>query len=260
MRQLLIVIFSQLDYFKLMGTVVQLKKSINNSYSELKSSVEDKLFLVEEKIKTKLLSKVELVDEMTKYHLRTGGKRLRALLTLISAKICGYTKGSRDINLAACVELIHAATNAVQNDLGRCLIETTYTLYLDKWPGREIQLPYPPLLSVTHIKYYGDATETLDTLSTDDYTVSTSGDPGVVWLNEDKDWPDLMDRPTPIEIKFKAGYGSDADDVPAAIAAAVTMTAAYFFDQPLPVITGTIATELPLGVSRLIDSERFQRY
>ena len=93
-----------------MGTVVQLKNRINNSYSELKNSVEDKLILVEEKIKTKLLSKVELVDEMTKYHLRTGGKRLRALLTLISAKICGYTKGSRDINLAACVELIHAAT------------------------------------------------------------------------------------------------------------------------------------------------------
>jgi len=93
-----------------MGTVVQLKNRINNSYLELKNSVDEKLILVEEKIKAKLLSKVELVDEMTKYHLRTGGKRLRALLTLISAKICGYTKGSRDINLAACVELIHAAT------------------------------------------------------------------------------------------------------------------------------------------------------
>jgi len=93
-----------------MGTVVQLKNRINNSYLELKNSVDEKLILVEEKIKTKLLSKVELVDEMTKYHLRTGGKRIRALLTLISAKICGYTKGSRDINLAACVELIHAAT------------------------------------------------------------------------------------------------------------------------------------------------------
>ena len=34
-----------------MGTVVQLKKQINNSYSELKNSVEDKLVLVEEKIK-----------------------------------------------------------------------------------------------------------------------------------------------------------------------------------------------------------------
>ncbi len=93
-----------------MGTVVQLKNKINNSYSELKSSVEDKLILVEERIKSKLSSKVELVDEMTSYHLRTGGKRLRSLLTLGSAKLCGYQKGSRDVNLAACVELIHAAT------------------------------------------------------------------------------------------------------------------------------------------------------
>ncbi len=93
-----------------MGTVVQLKNKINNSYSELKNSVEDKLILVEERIKSKLSSKVELVDEMTSYHLRTGGKRLRALLTLGSAKLCDYQKGSRDVNLAACVELIHAAT------------------------------------------------------------------------------------------------------------------------------------------------------
>ena len=93
-----------------MGTVVHLKKQINNSYLELKNSVDEKLILVEEKIKSKLSSKVSLVDEMTNYHLRTGGKRLRALLTLGSAKICGYSKGSRDVNLAACVELIHAAT------------------------------------------------------------------------------------------------------------------------------------------------------
>ena len=93
-----------------MGTVVQLKKQLNDSYLDLKSSVEDKLVLVEEKIASKLVSKVDLVHKMTEYHIKTGGKRLRALLTLESAKLCGYTKGSRDINLAACVELIHAAT------------------------------------------------------------------------------------------------------------------------------------------------------
>ena len=93
-----------------MGTVVQLKNQINNSYGELKNSVDEKLALVEEKIKLKLSSKVSLVDEMTSYHLRTGGKRLSALLTLGAAKICGYSKGSRDVNLASCVELIHAAT------------------------------------------------------------------------------------------------------------------------------------------------------
>ena len=93
-----------------MGTVVQLKNQINDSYFQLKDSVEEKLILTEEKIKSKLISDVQLVQKMTDYHLKTGGKRLRALLTLGTAKMCGYSKGSRDINLAACVELIHSAT------------------------------------------------------------------------------------------------------------------------------------------------------
>ena len=93
-----------------MGSVVQLKNKINNSYFQLKNSVEDRLILVEEKINSKLESNVDLVQKMTNYHLSTGGKRLRALLTLGSSKLCGYAKGTRDINLAACVELIHSAT------------------------------------------------------------------------------------------------------------------------------------------------------
>ena len=93
-----------------MGTVIQLKNQINNSYFQLKDSVENRLLLVEEKIKLKLSSDVELVKKMTDYHIDTGGKRLRALLTLGSAKLCNYYKGTRDINLAACVELIHSAT------------------------------------------------------------------------------------------------------------------------------------------------------
>tara|TARA_Y100000590_G_scaffold240570_1_gene270513 strand:- start:645 stop:1658 length:1014 start_codon:yes stop_codon:yes gene_type:complete len=93
-----------------MGTVVQLKNQINDTFAELKDSVDDKLTLVEERIKNKLVSKVNLIEKMTDYHLATGGKRLRALLTLCSAKLCGYIKGGRDINLAACIELIHAAT------------------------------------------------------------------------------------------------------------------------------------------------------
>jgi len=93
-----------------MGTVVKLKSQVNDSYFQLKDSVEDKLVLTEEKIKSKLTSDVELVQKMTEYYIETGGKRLRALLTLGTAKLCGYSKGSRDVNLAACVELIHSAT------------------------------------------------------------------------------------------------------------------------------------------------------
>ena len=112
-----------------MGTVIQLKKQINNSYFDLKNSVEEKLILVEEKIKNKLSSEVDLVQKISNYHIETGGKRLRALLALQSSKLCGYLKGGRDINLAACVELIHEATllhdDVIDNDSMRRGKETS---------------------------------------------------------------------------------------------------------------------------------------
>ena len=69
-----------------------------------------KLTKVETLIQLKLKSDVNLIEKMTHHHLDSGGKRLRALLTLGSAKLSGYELGERDINLAACVELIHSAT------------------------------------------------------------------------------------------------------------------------------------------------------
>jgi len=93
-----------------MGSVIKLSKKINNSYLELKKSVEDKLVMVDERIQQKLQSNVNLVKQMSSYHLDTGGKKLRALITLGASKLCGYYKGSRDVNFAACVELIHSAT------------------------------------------------------------------------------------------------------------------------------------------------------
>tara|TARA_B100000214_G_scaffold354072_1_gene310638 strand:+ start:61 stop:1074 length:1014 start_codon:yes stop_codon:yes gene_type:complete len=93
-----------------MGSVIKLSKKINNSYLELKKSVEDKLVMVDERVEQKLQSNVDLVKKMSSYHLDTGGKKLRALITLGSSKLCGYRGGSRDVNFAACVELIHSAT------------------------------------------------------------------------------------------------------------------------------------------------------
>jgi len=93
-----------------MGSVIPLKKEINNSYLELKNSLESKLHEVNQRIKYKLASEINLIHKMTDYHFKSGGKRIRPLLTLGSAKLCGYINGNRDINLAACVELIHNAT------------------------------------------------------------------------------------------------------------------------------------------------------
>ena len=94
-----------------MGSVIPLKKSANSAYLDLKNLVNNRLVEVEKLIEVKLDSKVSLIKKMSDYHLKSGGKRLRALLTLGSAKLAGYDqKGTRDVNLSACVELIHSAT------------------------------------------------------------------------------------------------------------------------------------------------------
>ena len=93
-----------------MGSVIPLKKSANSAYLELKNLLGNKLENVEGLIELKLKSEVDLIEKMSDHHLQSGGKRLRALLTLGSAKLSGYELGERDVNLAACVELIHAAT------------------------------------------------------------------------------------------------------------------------------------------------------
>ena len=73
-----------------MGSVIPLKKSANSAYLDLKNILGKKLVEVEALIESKLQSDVSLIKKMSNHHLSSGGKRLRALLTLGSAKLSGY--------------------------------------------------------------------------------------------------------------------------------------------------------------------------
>jgi octaprenyl-diphosphate synthase len=58
-------------------------------------------------------SPVALIPQLAAHIVAAGGKRLRPLLTLASARLCGYpgrSSGARHVKLAACVEFIHTAT------------------------------------------------------------------------------------------------------------------------------------------------------
>ena len=116
-----------------MGSVIPLKKEIDNSYLELKNLVGTKLDDVNQQIKYKLASEINLIHKMTNYHLKSGGKKIRSLLTLGSAKLCGYQDGNRDVNLAACIELIHNATllhdDVIDNGTLRRGIKTANSLW-----------------------------------------------------------------------------------------------------------------------------------
>ncbi len=71
--------------------------------------VAQELKAVEERLATQLNSEVFLINEVVQYIIQNGGKRLRPLLTLLSAKLAGY-QGEAAIKLAAAMELIHTAS------------------------------------------------------------------------------------------------------------------------------------------------------
>ncbi len=64
---------------------------------------------VNELIQTSLRSEVVLIDQLSQYIISSGGKRLRPILVLLSAKANDYS-GTQHINLAAIIEFIHTAT------------------------------------------------------------------------------------------------------------------------------------------------------
>jgi octaprenyl-diphosphate synthase len=71
--------------------------------------MEDDLRKVERQFEENLRSEVSLIPTVGRYVLSSGGKRIRPLLLLLSARLCGY-RGERAIPLASIVEFIHTAT------------------------------------------------------------------------------------------------------------------------------------------------------
>jgi octaprenyl-diphosphate synthase len=69
----------------------------------------DELERVNQLIVQRMQSPVALIPQLAGHIVAGGGKRLRPMLTLGCARLCGY-RGGRHIALAAAVEFIHTAT------------------------------------------------------------------------------------------------------------------------------------------------------
>jgi octaprenyl-diphosphate synthase len=65
--------------------------------------------LVNEFILEKAQSHVELIPELAGHLINSGGKRIRPMLTVAAARMCGYT-GLQHLKLAMAVEFMHTAT------------------------------------------------------------------------------------------------------------------------------------------------------
>ncbi|MBL4725898.1 MAG: polyprenyl synthetase family protein [Rhizobiaceae bacterium] len=92
------------------GVVVPIgEKPINASIKPLMQLVGNDMARVNSLILSKTGSDVKMIPEIAKHLIDSGGKRLRPMITLATAQMCGY-EGDHHITLAASVEFMHTAT------------------------------------------------------------------------------------------------------------------------------------------------------
>lgn len=77
--------------------------------SEIKALIADDIKAVDQLILNRLASDVVLINQIGHYIINSGGKRLRPLLVLLSARACGY-QGQDHLTMAAVIEFIHTST------------------------------------------------------------------------------------------------------------------------------------------------------
>ena len=80
-------------------------------HDRLAAALAEDLAAVNRLIRARMASEhAPRIPEVTAHLVEAGGKRLRPMLTLAAARICGYAGGEDHVKLAATVEFIHTAT------------------------------------------------------------------------------------------------------------------------------------------------------
>jgi len=126
--------------------------------------------------------------------------------------------------------LVMAATAHLEGRsgiLGRALVTQTWEMRIDCFPWRRIELPMPPLQSVTSLKYIDDA-GVEQTMPTADYVVDAQHMIGRIRPAHGTQWPSTLDDEGAVRITFVAGYGA-AGAVPQPIKQAILLLVGHWW-------------------------------
>lgn len=152
-----------------------------------------------------------------------------------------------------------AARNHLEEITGRAFLSQTWEYSLDgDWPwyldlethrhSRLIQLPKPPLQSVTSVTYI-DASGATQTLASNQYVVETGATIGSIYPAYGVQWPSVRCQRASITIRFVAGWSSL---FPESIRQAILLLAGHYYENRETVVIGQSPAELPMAVSSLI--------
>ncbi len=152
------------------------------------------------------------------------------------------------------MNLIRAARYTCEQMTQRVFITRTIDQKHECW-ARQLEVFPGPLQTVSSVKYY-DVDGAEQTVDSGLYFANPSASTYGVRFTSAFTYPALhADRPAPITVQYVAGYTSNPLHVPQHIRQAMLLLIGHWFVNRQSVVTGTIATELPLGFETLLGLE-----
>lgn len=143
----------------------------------------------------------------------------------------------------------------IEAALGLALINQTWMLVLDRWPGDGIvEIPIAPLQAITAVRVR-DTAGTPSVVAPTSYLVDiASKPPRLVWNNAAPPVPGRFANG--IEIDLSVGFGANAASVPAPLKHAILMLTAHWYEHRDPVEIGSATARIPDAVHDLIQPFR----
>ncbi len=138
--------------------------------------------------------------------------------------------------------------------MGRALVTQTWTGTIDFAFPSQIEVPLPPLQSVSSIKYL-DGNGDQQTLASDQYQVINNVEPCLIVPAFGATWPSVRSQRHAVEVVFVAGYGA-ASDVPMRIRQMVLFLVSHWYINRVPVNIGNIVNSIPDTFDALFNASR----
>lgn len=172
-------------------------------------------------------------------------------ITLVEAK--AHLRIDCDAEDAYITTLIKVARKHAELFQNRSYITQTLELRLDYFPQFLIELPRPPSISVTSIKYIDSGGDT-QTLDASKYTTDFNSYVARIVPAFNEIWPTTRRIIDAVTIEYEAGYG-DAADVPETIKQAILLLIGVWYENREPISESTVM-EIPFTVSALLNMEK----
>ena len=154
------------------------------------------------------------------------------------------------------LSFIEVARGYCEKYQGRAYLDQTWDLVLDDWPnGNIIDIPLPPLQTVSYVYYYGTG-GTANTMTASTYIVDSNSEPGRVSLGYGEVWPSETLRPiNGVKVRFICGEGSVASAVSSGVKEAIKLIVGDLYEHREDTDIKALL-EVPYGVKALLNFER----